>query len=177
MPKGGSRIEKNRQGKIEPNVVRKVTIPFNNVVSITDPGAANAGATSVICGLPQGHYLILGAVLDLTMTALTGGLTATFSGNIAVGSTATADANLTAPTTDNDIVQSQAFTTAAASVSARTRYTSNAGSLTTLVDNQNGAKAVNLNMFIADAAISSNATLRAQGVLHLVYAHLGDDTQ
>lgn len=171
MPKGNFYASRFWQRNERENDVVKVTLPFNVIMSITDPGAANGFGTAVIGDLPVGDLIYLGSALDLKMTSLTGGLLAAFAGNIAVGTDPTADATLSA----NEItfVASTTFTTAAAGISALTRYAGVAGALGTILNNRNNAMELNLNAFITDATLTAAATLRAEGVLHLAYIQLG----
>jgi hypothetical protein len=175
MPKGNYYSSRFWQKNERPDAVTKFTLPIQGLVmTITDPGAANAFGSVVLGDLPNGDLLLLGAVAYLRLTKLTAGLVDTFAGNFSIGTDPTVDATLTG--NDITIMQSQAFTTAVAGVSAYTHYTpSSAGSLTTVINNRDGTLELNLNVFILDASITTGATMKVDGVLHLAYVHLGDD--
>lgn len=146
--------------------VRRLGLP----VSITDPGDANAGFTAVIGDLPEGNIGFLMGVGYFILTKNDADLTDTFTGNISVGTAPTADATLNGA--EVDVLPSTAIQAAVAGVSSGNRLTN----VTPLVlNNTDGSLELNLNGFIANAAISADAALLVDVDLHLVLAMLGDN--
>lgn len=139
-------------------------------VTVTDPGSANAPFTAVLGDFPEGNLLFLGGIMNAQLTAVSGGITATFTGNIALGSAPTADATLNG--SEVDIIASTAITTAVSSVSAYKRY---ANATAVMLDNTDGSLELNLNGFIADAAISANGVLSVDAMIELALVPLLDD--
>jgi hypothetical protein len=158
MTKGLKRSAKKAQRRTQMVPIRALQI------AITDPGSANAPFTAVVGGLPRGYIQFEGATASLQLTKVSGGLTDTFTGNIAAGTTPTADATLDG--TDVNILPSTAITAASAGVSAAKRY-SNVTPL--LLDNSDGSLEINLNGFIADAAISADGVLQVDGFIEVAY--------
>lgn len=152
----------------------KVSIPVKDLaVSITDvPGAAGWGS-SVMAGLPQGNLLFLGAVAYLAFSSADANVTATYVPTFAVGTTATADSTLS--TTEVDIVPSTASAAAAAKVTPFTRAASTDALGGGVFDNTDGSLELNLNVSVADAGITGNAVIAANGVIHIALIVLGDD--
>lgn len=158
MTKGLRRSAKNAQ-------IKTLMVPVKDVqITVTDPGSANAGFTAVIGGLPVGYLHFLGATASLAFTKVSGGISDTFSGNIAVGSAPTADATLNG--SEVDIIPSTAITAAVSGASAAKRY-SNVTPV--LLDNSGGTLELNLNGFIADAGISANGVIEADGFVELAF--------
>jgi hypothetical protein len=125
----------------------------------------------VIGDLPAGNILILGAVSYVQITEASAGITATFDGDVSIGSTPTADVTLAG--TDVDIMPSTPLGAATSSVSPRVR-----GVLAApfTLDNTDGSAELNLNVLIDDAAISADDAVASAVVdLFLLYSVLGDD--
>jgi hypothetical protein len=100
------------------NVITK-EIPVNIQVNCS-VGAPGFG-TAILLGLPRGNLLITEVTADLAFSALVNGVanpnvSAAFTGNFSIGTTATAD-NVLA-TTDVNLVASTAMNTASAAISA-----------------------------------------------------------
>lgn len=174
MGKGAQRTLK--RASLKGGTLRPQKIPVDVSVTLAD-GAPGSG-TAVIRKLPQGNFMILGALCYLTFTKVSGSITDTFDGDFSIGTTP--DANAALATTDVDIIQSTAMGAATAGVSPRIRgVTANtSGILTnnvTILDNTDGSLELNLNVLIDDAAISGAAVVRAKGTLFLVGMTLGDD--
>lgn len=167
MSKGASRaLEDAAQ---DGRVVAPRVIPFDVTIDVAD-GAPGFGA-GVIGGLPEGNILVLGGVSYATFTKVSGAITDTFTGNYSIGSAPTADGTLNGE--EVNVIPSSAISAATAGVSPRTR---GAGATASVVDNTAADRELNLNLTIADAAISGAGVVRAQGELHVVYLpKMGDD--
>lgn len=151
------------------NVVRQ-TIRVTDL-AVTVAGASGVGFGSAVIGdLPEGNILFLGAAAYLQFSEADADVTDTFTGNYAIGTTATADATL--DTTDANIVASSSISAATAGVSPVTR---GVGATVAMLDNTDGSLELNLNLTIADAAISGAGSMVADGYVQLVYVVLGDD--
>lgn len=148
-------------------------IPVSLTLSNFDGATGVAFDTGVIAGLPEGNILILGAVLNATLTESSANITDTFDGDFSVGSAPTADNSLSGA--EVDIIPSTAMGAAVSSVNT-VRGASTPTENGTILDNTAGTLELNLNVLIDDASISAdNETLVVEGVLHLVYSILGDD--
>lgn len=181
MSKGLTRGLKSARLKGLPLLVQ--TIPFDIVVAITDPGAAAGFGTKPICRMPKGNWLFVAAVSNMILSDAGGvGLIAAFTGFLAIGTTATADATLT--TTDRDIVGAAAAGlafTAASGITPNVRGASDPGTVAGAVlattpkifDNTAGALNLNLNLNVADASLSAAASIRCRGTLDIVHAVMG----
>jgi hypothetical protein len=150
----------------------KQNIPVRDVAMAIADGAPGFG-TVVIGDLPAGNILFLGAVAYLQFTSSDAQLTATFDGDYAVGTTATAD-NVLA-TTDADIIPSTALGAATAKVSPVVRGVSTDSLGGGILDNTDGSLELNLNLLIDDAAISGAVDLTVEGFVAIAYIVLGDD--
>lgn len=143
-------------------------------LAIQVDGATGVGfGTAVLGGLPQGNILLLAAAayLQFTKASTATGIQATFDGDYAVGTTATADATLSG--TDVNIVASSALGAATGGVSPMAR---GVGSTSSMVDNTDGSLELNLNLLIDDANISADdQDLTVTGIVDVAYIVLGDD--
>lgn len=157
-------------------VVRKVTIPVKNVtVAVTGGASTDLGTgTAVLGGLPEGNILLLGAVSYLQFSSAAAAVSATWSGSYVLGSAPNAAGNQTLSGSEIDIIGATTIADATAKLSAVTR-----GAKTTAVilDNTAGDLEVNLSMTTDDNDVtdSTAADFTVNGVVHLVYAVLGDD--
>ena len=161
------------RGRPQQRAVIRQRVKVNGLAIQVD-GATGVGWGPAVAGdFPEGNICFLGAVAYLQFTKAAGasGITATFTGNYSIGSTPTADATLS--TTDADIVGSTAISAATAGVSPVTRGT---GVTAVILDNTDGSLELNLNLTIADAAISADdQDLTVTGSIDLIYAVMGDD--
>ncbi len=172
MSKGLNRSR--ARGKPLLSSVVKLTIPVTALaLSTGSSGATGDGwATAVLRGLPEGNLLILGAVASLQFTSADAGLTTTWTGAYAIGTSATADATLSG--TDANVVQSTTLSAATAKVSPLTRGTSSAA--TTPLDNTDKSLNLNLNVKVDDATISANGVaMTVTGQVYVAVLVLGDD--
>ncbi len=156
--------------------VRTMVVPIKNLqIPITDPGAGLAAwASAVIGGLPIGNVLILGAVCNLQLSSASAGISATFTANFSLGTTATADATLAG--TEVNLLPSTAIAAATAKVSPLTRGVTVADNLmdcTSKTTNKT-IMPITLNIILPDTSISANSILVANGALWLSYTILGD---
>lgn len=149
---------------ILPYKVRGLTI------DVADPGGANAFFTGVLGDLPEGNILLLGAIGYFTLTRGDTDITATFTGNIAVGSAATADATLNG--SEVDILPSTALAAGVSGVSSANRL---ANATAVMLNNTDGSLELNLNGFIADAAIAAASSLLVSADMSLLIAKMMDD--
>ena len=144
-------------------------------LSITvSAGVAAVGfGTTPLGGLPEGNILFQGGIAYLQFLTADTDIIATWSGNYAVGTVATADNDVADPGEAN-LIASASISAATAKLSPVTR-----GELATqaMIDNTAGTLNVNLNMLVADASItdSQSATFTVNGYVELVYIVLGDD--
>lgn len=163
-------LGRNRAADV-PAVVRRRFSFASLAASITDPGSANAPFTAVIPNdLPEGNIALLAAVGYITVTKNDADISATFGGNIAVGSAPTADATLNGA--EVDILPSTALATGVAGVSADNRLTN---VTPVMLNNTDGSLELNLNGFIADASISGDGAILMTGYVELAFAVMGDD--
>jgi len=154
--------------------VIKETLNLGGTIEVD--GATGVGfGTVVLAGLPQGNFMLLGAVAYVQLTGPGTGHTADFEGDYSIGSAPTADATLSGA--EVDIVPSTALAAATANVSPLTRGLQSDGSLCGVVlDNTAGDLELNLNVLIDDADISADdVDFTLGGSVHLVYTMLGDD--
>lgn len=153
------------------NIGVSKNIPVRNL-AIRTTGATGVGfGTAVIRDLPEGNLLLLGAVAYLQFTKLDAGTLATFDGDFAIGSTATADATLDG--TDVNIIPSTPLGAATGGVSPMVR---GAQPAQTILDNTDGSLELNLNLLIDDASVSADdQDFTVSGVVTLALIVLGDD--
>lgn len=171
MAKGQPRIQARTKG--QQTAFKRQRVSFKNL-QITVSGATGVGfGTAVIGDLPEGNILLMGAAayVQFTKDATASSVTATFTGNYAIGSAPTADATLAGA--EVDVVPSTALAAATAGVSPLTRAVN---ATAVMLDNTDGSLELNLQMLIADVDISAaNQLILATGAVDLVYAVLGDD--
>lgn len=153
------------------NIGVSKNIPVRNL-AVRTTGATGVGfGTAVIRDLPEGNILLLGAVAYLQFTKLDAGTLATFDGDYAIGSAATADATLSGA--EVDIIPSTALGAATAGVSPMAR---GANATQVILDNTDGSLELNLNLLIDDASVSADdQDFTVSGVVTLAYIVLGDD--
>jgi hypothetical protein len=160
-------------GAVAP-VVKKVTIPVNNLSLTVSAGVAAVGfGTAVIAGLPEGNILLLGALAYMRFSTSDTDIIAAFDGDFSIGTVATAD-NDVADSNEANIIASTALGAATARVSPTLRATNTTSAV---IDNTDASLKLNLNLLIDDASItdSQSAAFLCNGSVHLVYAVLGDD--
>lgn len=157
------------------NPIMKQTLRVKNLTFLVDGASGVGWGTAVLGDFPAGNVMLLGAVGYLQFTTAAAGVTATFDGDFAIGTTPTADATVTG--TDANIVPLTALGAATAKVSPRVRGVQADGAFAGVVfDNTDGSLELNLNLIIDDAAISADdCSFVANGELHIAFIMLGDD--
>jgi len=142
--------------------------------TITVAGATGIGFGSVALGsFPEGFILLLGAqITDLVLTGSGTGHTSTFDGDVGAGTTAAADATITAA--DVNIIASTALGAATANVSPNLDP---GNAVQAIIDNSADDQDLYLNLLIDDAAISADGVVFTitTGGLWVVYTMIGDD--
>ena len=144
--------------------------------TVTVAGATGVGfGTVVLGGLPEANILFLGAVSYLQFTTADADVTATFDGDMGVGTVPTADADL-GDAGDDNFIPSTALGAATAKVSPVVRGVSTDSESGIIIDNTAGSLEVNLNLLIDDASISADdVDFTVEGAVTLSYVVLGDD--
>lgn len=141
--------------------------------TIAVAGTTGVGFGSVALGsFPEGNILLLGATLvDLVLTGNGVDHTATFDGDVGVGTTAADDATITAA--DVNVIGSTALGAATANVSP-TIAASNATPV--MIDNTANDQDLYLNLLIDDAATDGDGGIyTAAGEIWIAYTMMGDD--
>ncbi len=143
-----------------------------------DAGVAQYGGAGKIYDFPEGMLMNMGATIDGSLTmGVTGTIIATFDGDVALG-TAAASTGATLISTEADLLQSVALTTAVSTVA-----NSDAQSVATALtesgarwhDGTATAKDMYLNFVIDDDATHTAATGTFTGVIEFVWMILGDN--
>jgi hypothetical protein len=156
-------------------------VTFNKLVTFSNVGGAVEFASTPLCGLPRGDFLVLGGVLQLDVTEdpASALLSDTYNVTAALGTTATAD--LTLATTEINLLTAAAAGAAVAGVSPHVKRAFDgintiAGALAAAAgtfNNNAGALAVFLNMTLPDADVSGLITVRVRGSVRLVTVGFG----
>lgn len=161
------------RGSAQAQEIIKHTLKVN-AVAIQVDGVTGVGFGSCVIGdLPEGNFLLIGAVsyLQFTKAASASGIQATFDGDYSIGSAPTADVTLSGA--EVDIIPSTALGAATSGVSPKAR---GANATQVILDNTDGSLELNVNLLIDDANISANdQDLTVSGELYLLYSMLGDD--
>lgn len=172
MGAGISRRALNRAGARAGIITQKIPIRGLQITNI-DGLTGVAWGTAVLQGLREGNLLVLGAVLDITLTEASANITDTFDGDVSVGSAPTADTTLSGA--EVDVIPSTAMGAAVSSVNT-IRAVSTSTECGTVLDNTGGTLELNLNLLIDDASINADdQVLTADGYLAVSYIPLGDD--
>jgi hypothetical protein len=142
----------------EGRVAGRFRVEFNKLsVTVASTGAAAGFGTAVLSGLPLGNLLIFGARSSIQLSTTDADILADFEGDVAVGTTPTADVTLSG--TDVNIMPSTAIGPAvgriAPGVAARLAAPF---ALTSYLDNTAGALELNLNMLIDAGDIVDDTT-------------------
>lgn len=158
-----------------------IDVTFNKLVTFSNVGGAIEFASTPLCGLPLGDFIVFGGVLhlDVTEDPLTANIVNTYTVTAALGTAATADLTLSG----NEINLLTALSAGAAVSSVSPHVTRNLDGVNTVAGalslgagtfrNPTGTLAVFLNMTLPDADISGLATLRVKGRLKLTYSAFG----
>lgn len=165
--KGNVRMQ--RRNPVAQAVVKQ-TIAFSKAVSVAGTSGVGWG-TAVVGDFPSGNILLLGAVGYVQLTSADTDVTATYDGDVSIGTDPATDG--TATGTKVNLMALTSLGAATARTSPRVRGVAPAGAL--VLDNTDGSLEINLNVLIDDATISGTADMTATGVLHVSYVVLGDD--
>lgn len=144
-----------------------------DLIGVKDLALSIAGTTGVgwgtapLLGLRTGVILVHGLAAKLVLSSSDADIIATFSGDLAIGSTATADATITG--TDADITALTAMGPAVAKVSPVVNLISLASANGVIYDNTSGNLQWHLNAIIDDASISGTADMLVNGSIILSY--------
>lgn len=162
------------------DVVKRTILTCTNLpISVADDaGQAQYGGAGKIYDFPEGMLLNFGAVIEGTLTmGVTGTFIDAFTGVIGLG-TAAASTGATLTSTEADILQSVAMTTAVAKVAdtdAQSVSTALTESGARWLDGTATAKDMYLNIAIADDASHTAGTGTFTGVITFLWAMLGDN--
>lgn len=161
------------RGKAIAQATNKIRVAVNSVMTFTGATGAAIFQTDPIAGLPEGNFLLLGAVANLTFTGPDSAeLADDFQGDFGIGTTPADDNTITG--TDVDIIGSTAIAAATSEVSADNRAT-NATSV--MIDNTAGDAEVNLNVLLdADEVTDTEEVeITVTGTVDIVFSVVGDD--
>lgn len=155
--------------------VLRLSFPIKNLtIPITDPGgAAGYGNVAASFRLPEGNILVHGVVAQLVISSADADVSATWGGNIAMGTTATVDSVLTG--TDVNLVQSTVISAAVGKVSPLIRATSAIAQSGNILDNTSNTVVPYFNMSVLDADLAGAADFVINGNVDLIITVLGDD--
>ena len=151
-------------------LTRKLT---NLVLPITDPGAAIGFGSIPAMKFPEGNILMHGMAGQFIISTTDTDVSDTWTGNVAIGSTATTDATLS--TTDIDMAQLTAIGAATLKVSPLLNVFSSGAQGGNIFDNTANLLVANINMNIADASLSGAANMVINGYIVALITVLGDD--
>lgn len=153
--------------------VQRVTLTFDDVaLAMVDEAGVVAYAGLKVLDLPEGAYVIHGAVADFDLTKSSAGISATWDGDFGVG-TVTASNNATLATTEQNIIPTTATPQAVAGVSTA-RGVSTAA---VYLDGTTTPSDVYVNFLVDDAdqdVTGTPANIIVNGTLTIVYTYLGN---
>ena len=172
MPKGSVRSF-NRIPAAQRPIVKK-SFALNHSFDNID-GATGVGFDSVVIeGLPEGNIMLLGAVLNATLTKTTANIVDAFDGDLSVGTTPVDDGTMSGA--DIDIIPQTAITQATSGVSASNRCVSTNSQSGDVFDNTASTLEINVNLLIDDADTDGDdQNVDMTGTLDIAYLVLGDD--
>ena len=162
----------NRGGR-RAAILRLTQKIINLTLPITDPGAALGFGSVAAMKFPEGNILMHGMAGQFIISTADADIINTWTGNVAIGSTATADATLS--TTDIDMAQLTAIGAATLKVSPLLNVFSSGTQGGNIFDNTANLLVANINMNIADASLSGAADMLINGYIVALITILGDD--
>lgn len=171
MTKGRRRSSERPIGNKRQPMIRQLFKIVNKTISVVD-GAPGYGSAEAFM-LPEGNILIHGAVGYITLTTSDADITATFDGDISIGTGSTSDGTLSGA--EVNLVASTALGAATAKVSPNVRLVTSTSTTGVIHDNTAADVVFYLNLLIDDAAISGAADFTANGYVEVLYTVLGDD--
>lgn len=171
MTKGRRRGSERPIGNKRQAMIRQLFRIVNKTISVVDdaPGYGSAEAFR----LPEGNILIHGAIGYITLTTSDADITATFDGDISIGTAATADGTLSG--SEVNLVASTSLGAATAKVSPNVRLVTSTSTTGVIHDNTAADVIFYFNLLIDAAAISDAADFTANGYVEVLYTVLGDD--
>lgn len=140
------------------------------VVTMTDATTAGNQGTLDIYDFPAGNIVILGAVVALTLTKGSGGLTSTAAAVASLGSAVVGTGDATLTGTEADIVASTVATLVAGVGVFNAQNTT-----VPVFDGTNTNTKVNLNIAVPDAGSTANDTITVSGTVLLTWINTGDN--
>lgn len=164
-----------RRSDMRPNkrtpLIRQSFVFRDVPITITDgaPGYGSAEAFK----LPEGNVLIHGAVGYVRLSSSDADLTATFDGDISIGTGATADGSLAG--SEINLVASTSLGAATSKSSPLVRLVSATSNNGVIHDNTENDLQFYANVLIDDGSISGAVDLLLNGHMEVLYTVLGDD--
>lgn len=162
-----------------------IFLTFNKLVPFSNVGGVVEFASVPLCGLPLGHFIVMGGFLhlDALKNATADLISATFNLSYSLGTAATPDNSIVAAN-EIDLLTAQTAAAAVAGVAAHQAKAFNgintvAGAAAVAPGtyaNPTGTLACFLNMTLPDADISGLASLRVKGTIRIAYCGLGKNT-
>ena len=171
MTKGRRRSSERPIGNKRQPMIRQLFKIVNKTISVVN-GAPGYGSAEAF-RLPEGNILIHGAIGYIILTTSDADITATFDGDISIGTGSTSDGILS--NTEVNLVASTALGAATAKVSPNVRLVTSTSTTGVIHDNTAADVVFYLNLLIDDAAISGAADFTANGYVEVLYTVLGDD--
>lgn len=164
----------------ESPVVRKYRYDVRDLtVNVAAASTAVGFGTAVLGDFPEGNILYLGGIAYLQFDTADTDIGATWSGDFAVGTTATADVTLSGTDINliNDGAGSPAAVAVGPAVARLSPLTRGEGGAVDMFDNTDGSLELNLNVLVdaANIADDTDADFIVNGYVELVYVVLGDD--
>lgn len=171
MTKGRRRSAERPIGNKRQAMIRQLFRIVNKTISVVD-GAPGYGSAEAF-RLPEGNVLIHGAIGYITLTTSDADITATFDGDISIGTGSTSDGTLSG--SEVNLVASTSLGAATAKVSPNVRLVTSTSTTGVIHDNTAADVIFYFNLLIDDAAISGAANFTANGYVEVLYTVLGDD--
>jgi len=164
-------------GTAQNHTVLKQTVRVNEALEFTGSTGVAVDQTAVLeAGFPEGNIYVLGLMAQLAFDVSAGSanISDTWSGDIAIGTVATADNDITTPATNDDVLTSTTTGVASSEAIAATDF-SNVTPF--ILDVTAGAVALNLNMIVDadDVTNATAATITVIGDLTILYTVMSDD--
>ena len=174
MTKGRRRSSERPIGNKRQPMIRQLFNIVNKTISVVNGASPSSGYGSAEAfRLPEGNILIHGAVGYITLTTSDADITATFDGDISIGTGSTSDGTLS--NAEVNLVASTALGAATAKVSPNVRLVTSTSTTGVIHDNTAADVVFYFNLLIDDAAISGAADFTANGYVEVLYTVLGDD--
>ena len=153
------------------DVVHKTVLTLTSLsVTMTDATTSGCHGTQKLYDFPEGAITVLGAFMNLTTLAGSGGIAdgAALVGGVGTAAVGTNNATLTS--TEQDILSSTAGTLTGGAGTLKKYASPN----TTAYDGTGTAIDAILNLAVPDADSSASDTVAVSGTVTLIWANLGD---